>query len=420
MSASDESFQAVTKLLCGQNVKLLNTNDTVNQFFIVHRPDPADHSKVTVSVVKKEQNKANSEYGQSTMESGQVFADSIGDEVNNDNDANEILYEAVPINVNTEKSNTSLWKYGQGYKQMTRKHQCKVCKKLYFSPWQLKRHEAVHMKTKPFTCSTCNKSFIQYQSLQYHQSTHTGIWKFTCSTCNVNFNTKQLYCIHLLKYKHGDYESIPRHDYFTKCKICGKDITKRSVYKHMQAHSNEEEREKRKIYKCHKCGHRTDARYKLMYHLAIHSEERPHRCPDCNRSFKLWRSVRQHKRWCNKNEVKRCTVCGAEFSNSRWLKKHIEKHHNESSEKLPKEKANKSDTATSIFGQPPDDQQLEATAFIENKPKTFQTCGICSKQFAKMTFMQVHMRKHSSTGVCSCQNCNTWFTELSELNDHTC
>ena len=517
MSISDHTIQAVTKLLYGQNTNTLDTG----KYLLVHHPDPADHTTVT-TVVINESNAANPEYGQTRLETNQVFPDNIYDTLNNENDSKDILYEARAIDVKMEKpTSTSEQHYsGKGHKHYIRKHPCNVCKKLFFSPWQVKRHEVVHQRQNCYTCSTCNQSFSQLQRLESHQSIHTGQWKFTCTECNAHFNEKFQFNKHLVKNQHGEYESVPRRYYFKNCKVCGKEFVRGSLNVHMLTHLTEEERNRLKVHKCTKCGRGFMARYDLMTHIASHSEVRPFICNTCRQCFKTKKRLLAHHHRCS--GVFKCQFCDMSFANARWLRKHIETHHSEHSESLQSDKTNiiktsavktntlntnivkkkifpyscktckccyytkktlmdhqcrctggkvthvdckicgksfsddiwlgkhvkkrhqnrteklkgekpkteklnenhteklKSEKRNEIFRLPPDELDHDTSASYTSGPKTFHTCGICFKQFAKTTFVRVHMRKHSSTDVCSCEKCNTWFTVNSELNDHIC
>ena len=454
MSLSDQTIRVVTEFLYGQNENTRNTD----KYLLVHHPEPVDHTTIT-TVVINESNEANHLYGRKAIENNNaVFPDSINSEMNVKNDTKEIMYEARVTDASMEKpaSISEQHNLGKRHKRIGRKHQCNVCKKLFGTPSQVKRHEVVHTKEKPFTCNTCNQGFTQSQDLKRHQSIHTGKWRFWCTVCNSHFRSNQLLKRHILKCQHGEYESVPTHYYIVKCKVCGKEFNRVSLAAHMRTHLSEEERNRLKVHKCSECGRGFDSRFYLMTHqrrcngikilmcqfchmpfsnkrllrnhiktLHIEHSERlpsdktnskPFSCKTCKCCYYTKKSLIEHKCSCTGAEASHvdCKFCGRSFSDDRWLQKHIEKHHKNHTEKTKRENIN------DIFRLPPGELELDALPSKKTSLKAFHTCGICFKQFARVTFVRVHMRKHSSTDVCWCEKCYTWFTLTSELNDHTC
>ena len=434
MSVPEETLKAVTKLISGQHPR---TGDNC-KYLLIHHPDPADPTQVTRAIISQP---STAVYRQDTSKDTLRIPDRTDNRLGKASSMTHTSYTRDDIDKtqsNSSSVSTSLTKW-QRHKNFGPKHPCNICKKMFTSPWQVKRHAVVHTGEKPYTCSTCSQSFSQLGQLRDHQSIHTGEWKFTCTVCNAGFNKNYLFKTHIIEQQHVDNNTIPRHLYMKTCNVCGKEVKNGALKPHMLTHLTEKERNILKIHKCAKCGRGFNRRYNLMAHMASHSDTKPFECSICKREFKRKTALREHQTRCDSHfckhcktyiygkdkfkkhirkccgvDVLQCKFCDKTFLHDQWLGKHVARHHSERSEKWLNESKSK------IFSLPPDELELPASASNRDSLKTLHTCGICFKQFAKTIFIRVHMKKHSTSEVCSCKKCNTWYTVKSELNDHAC
>lgn len=92
-------------------------------------------------------------------------------------------------------------------------HSCPVCKKVCFSPFNLKSHMRTHTGERPYKCEVCNKRFIQCSHMRNHMRQHTGERPFKCGLCAKCFTRKNILRVHMNS--HGSNYK------FIKCRGCG-------------------------------------------------------------------------------------------------------------------------------------------------------------------------------------------------------
>ena len=135
---------------------------------------------------------------------------------------------------------------------------CPVCSKKFL----LKKNLILHMKRfhetegstiDRFQCQICSKSFLYKAELEAHKNTHTGTKDFKCH--------------------------------------CGKAYSsKKALYDHNKiVHS-----ETKETFSCDVCGKVLRDKYKLKYHMMVHSEKRNFKCSHCSTEFKGGENLRRH------------------------------------------------------------------------------------------------------------------------------
>ena len=132
------------------------------------------------------------------------------------------------------------------------KDMCSVCGKMMYTG-SLKRHMAtVHNqeRTKKYPCSICDKMFFQKKDVSIHHARfHSDDRGYLCSVCPRQFATKPDLQNHM----------FTKHD--TKVDV-------------------------KKIFICNICGYETIRGNIYRQHMKIHSEDKPHICEICGKSFK--------------------------------------------------------------------------------------------------------------------------------------
>ena len=96
------------------------------------------------------------------------------------------------------------------------RHQCRVCRKLFLYPSELRRHEISHSDERPFQCDKCPKTFKWKNQLQKHLQKHQQNKhpapspasqprspSFSCSLCQNAFRSQSVLIIHQLRVHSG-------------------------------------------------------------------------------------------------------------------------------------------------------------------------------------------------------------------------
>ena len=113
-----------------------------------------------------------------------------------------------------------------------------------------------------FKCEYCDKTFYYIREKEAHENTHTGNKNFKCH--------------------------------------CGKAYSsKKALYDHTKlVHS-----ESKVTYACEICGKVLRDKYKLKYHMMVHSEKRNFECSHCSVEFKGSENLRKHVQKFHKESI---------------------------------------------------------------------------------------------------------------------
>lgn len=103
----------------------------------------------------------------------------------------------------------------------------------------------------------------------------------------------------------------PREKDQVQCTECGKWLMNiRCLKSHMTLHSH-------LTYNCNKCTYSTKKQLLLKRHLlSQHSEEKPHTCQTCGKTYKLKRALTIHVATHNTTKSFNCTFCDRVFASS--------------------------------------------------------------------------------------------------------
>lgn len=148
---------------------------------------------------------------------------------------------------------------------------CEICKIVVLKS-TLKSHMRIHDTTKPFACTVCKKSFYTKWNLGLHQWTHVSRthMPFKCKSCNRGFYSGNEYQAHLRSHR-----NIRPYT----CNYCGrKFIRKFNCIRHVREH------EAKKKYSCTVCGKTFHRSYYLTAHVRVHNGERPFSCHICGKT----------------------------------------------------------------------------------------------------------------------------------------
>ena len=191
------------------------------------------------------------------------------------------------------------------------------------------------------------------------------------------------------------------------CSLCKKDVPKLIIFEHTYHHMFVG----RKMYPCHVCGKMFAENGQLITHLTIHTGEKPFACDQCENTFRLSTSLKNH---INKHHTKTkhdsCDQCDESFYYKKGLINHQRKVHG-------KETGFMCNKCELIFVT---EKGMESHTQEDSCFK--HCCPECGKVFKLSSSLYSHKKTHSAvddiTNNFHCGKCGTSFRRADVLKSH--
>eukprot|EP00092_Neocalanus_flemingeri_P024354 GFUD01026410.1.p1 GENE.GFUD01026410.1~~GFUD01026410.1.p1 ORF type:complete len:558 (+),score=107.32 GFUD01026410.1:36-1709(+) len=286
-----------------------------------------------------------------------------------------------------------------------RPYHCSYCKFTTKEKGQLQRHENTHTRASQVSCDVCGKSFLDMRDLNNHKTVHSDVRNMACEHCDKSFKS-DLYLKRHIKLMHtsnpGEFkceicdklfktkEYLSRHEkkihgdpIYYVCSFCGKNFKSASHRKdHEEIHRGEADAE------CGLCGAQVRKK-NLERHMKTHSDDAEFQCDICAKPLKTVEALRAHM---NSHDLPfKCEYCEKAFSTKYSMKSHTVQQH-----LLKRE----SDNSKSKI----------------DKPMT--KCDQCDYQCATSKYMKTHKAVKHEGFFHKCQDCKFTTGDLGSLRSH--
>lgn len=210
-----------------------------------------------------------------------------------------------------ETTNTNTKKSTQGSPDETTNCLCKYCDKTFDSIKKLRKHECPYLKNCPTKNFLCRicNKELSKKSFQYHMSTHNSQESLECNVCKKQFKNERLLTLHLTI--HSLNKPHP-------CEHCpARFLTKQQLVRHMAKHGIPPP-----LYKCDFCNKTFSYKHYLTLHLNMHSGN-SFKCEKCEKAFERKDYLKEHYLTAHSNQKNFiCEHCNKSFALKKYLRRH--------------------------------------------------------------------------------------------------
>ncbi|XP_065904055.1 oocyte zinc finger protein XlCOF6-like [Dysidea avara] len=298
-----------------------------------------------------------------------------------------------------------------------------------------------------YTCSHCKVKFVDKSKFDLHLKYSQACCDanpqvFKCGKCREVFTTLINLQQHIRRHDQNNHptssssrsreviyslKSLPAGDseHF-QCEFCGECFTQNEdLQSHVEIHYesqdeyfNEESVEQSSLesdveapteerpHQCQYCSKSFKTKFNMKRHLLIHTGEKPHQCQHCTKSFADSSTLRQHLSTHSEEKPYQCHHCSKQFADSRYLQRHLWVH--------TREKSRQCQHCSESFADS-DSLQHHLRTHTEDSP---HQCHLCSKSFSYSSSLYRHLKTHKEGKSYKCHDCNKSFYEESKLKRH--
>ena len=216
-------------------------------------------------------------------------------------------------------------------------------------------------------------------------------------------------------YEGDDYFGGNKEDKPHKCDQCDRSFRfKATLIQHAVVHIRYPDG----CCKCEQCGKSFPTKSKLTNHVKRHLTNRPHKCDQCNASFIYNANLIVHYRTHTGEKPFKCDQCGKGFIDKWQVKKHKLIHTGEKPHQCEK-----CGMAFVYKERLMEHYRRTHTDYTDRRTQTDYTqsysCDQCDKGFSYKSHLEIHYRIHSGEKPFRCDTCDLAFKSKSDLNKHS-
>ena len=251
---------------------------------------------------------------------------------------------------------------------------CGVCDRRFSLEASAKEHERRHAFGE-LQCPACSLRFSRMSHLHHHaRQHHPDFTNFPCQYCGAISPTVEALHSHI-KVHHGDRLGLPAA--FT-CEVCQEAFhTGKALARHrFSRHPGTAE--------CGICGAQVGRRYLSKHINAVHTKEKVHKCNQCDKDFYSRTSLTGHQKRQHGPRKHLCHLCGKGYVHNVELQRHLKAHRNQRDFKC--------DFCGRSFLKAVD-LTYHRRSHTGERP---HQCRLCPEAFIKPLGLRKHMLKHTT------------------------
>ena len=265
----------------------------------------------------------------------------------------------------------------------------------FYDLWR--NHSLSCSENKPFVCEVCHLGFSEENEMIQHKGEHhDDIGNMIDTENEQTLATSELH-YDVRKFE-GDKNKM------NLCVNVSSELTEEFI--DVKPEADESLRSEEKLHKCDQCDKLFSCNSKLIRHMKVHnSTEKRYKCDQCKASFRRKPDLRSHYQLHSGKKPFQCDQCDKAFNTNSALTVHKYRRHSG---------AHKCDQCERAF-------QFEAALakhFRQHMGKKAYHCDHCGKTFAHRAKFKLHLAAHSDEKPYKCNQCEKEFKYIQHLNRH--